>query len=99
MKYNLHEVERVHVEDLQPFDTEYDEILANSPHPELEISLREWGAEAEEARRQTQWLTVLNQQPQTSQEKEKWIETWEEATGRTLSEEEFLTISQPLWGS
>ena len=97
MKYNLYEIEKNHVENLELLDTEHADIIANSPQPELEINLIKWGATPEEARKQTQWLIVLSRQPQTSQEEQKWIETWEEVTGRTLSEQEFQEVFQPLW--
>ena len=86
-------------EDLQLLDTDYAEILANSPQPDVEINLRQGGAEAEEARSQTQWLTVLSREPQTPEEEKRWIETWEKVTGRTLSEQEFLNLYQLLWGN
>jgi len=87
------------LENLQLLDTEYADILANSPHPDLEINLRQGGADAEEARVQTQWLTVLSQEPKTQEEEKKWIETWEKVTGRALSEQEFLKLYQLLWGN
>ena len=86
------------LEDLQLLDTDYADILANSPQPDVEIHLRQWGAEAEEARMQTQWLTVLSREPKTQEEEEQWIETWEKVTGRLLSEQEFLNLYQLLWG-
>jgi hypothetical protein len=85
------------VEDLQLLDTDYADLIANSPQPNVEMNLRQWGAEAEEARIQTQWLTVLSREPKTPEEEEKWMETWEEVTGRTISEQEFLTLSRLLW--
>jgi hypothetical protein len=84
-------------EKLQILDTEYADLLANSPCPPVELNLREWGAEPEEARRQTQWLTVLSKPPQTPEEEEQWFETWEEVTGRTISTKEFQALSQVLW--
>ena len=87
------------LEDLQLLDTDYADILANSPQPDVEIHLRQWGAEAEEARMQTQWLTVLSREPKTQEEEKRWIETWEEVTGRVLSEQEFLKLYQLLWGN
>ncbi|MFW6296843.1 MAG: hypothetical protein ACOC04_06600 [Halothece sp.] len=86
-------------EDLQLLDTEYADIIANSPHPDVEINLRQCGNESEEARRQTQWLTVLSREPKTQEEEKRWIETWEEVTGRALSEQEFLKLYQLLWGN
>ncbi len=87
------------VEDLQLLDTDYADIIAHSPQPDVEMNLRQWGAEAEEARIQTQWLTVLSREPKTQEEEEQWIQTWEEVTGRTISEQEFLTLYQLLWGN
>ena len=86
-------------EEINILDTDYAEILANSPHPDVEINLRQGGAEAEEARMQTQWLTVLSREPKTQEEEEQWIETWEKVTGRLLSEQEFLNLYQLLWGN
>lgn len=86
-------------EEISLLDTEYADIIANSPQPDVEINLRQGGAEAEEARRQTQWLTVLSREPKTQEEEEQWIQTWEEVTGRTISEQEFLTLYQLLWGN
>ena len=86
-------------EEINLLDTEYADIIANSPHPDVEINLRQGGAEAEEARSQTQWLTVLNREPQNPEEEKRWIETWEKVTGRTLSEQEFLNLYQLLWGN
>ena len=87
------------VEDLQLLDTDYADIIAHSPQPDVEMNLRQWGAEAEEARVQTQWLSVLSREPKTQEEEERWIETWEEVTGRTISEQEFLTLSRLLWNN
>ena len=64
----------------------------------MELNLREWGADPEEARMQTRWLMVLSCEPKTPEEEEQWFETWEEVTGRTISEQEFLNLSQLLWG-
>lgn len=86
-------------EDFNLLDTDYADIIANSPKPDVEIHLREWGSEPEEARVQTQWLTVLSKQPQTREEEERWIDTWEEVTGRTISTEEFLALAELLWGN
>ena len=84
-------------EEINLLDTDYADIIANSPHAAIEMNLREWGADAEEARVQTQWLTVLSREPQTAEEEQRWIETWEEVTGRTISEQEFLALSRLLW--
>jgi hypothetical protein len=73
--------------------------MANSPSPNLEMYLRQWGSDAKEAREQTQWLTVLSKQPQTREEEEQWLKTWEEVTGRTISTEEFLALAELLWGN
>lgn len=86
-------------EEIDLLDTEYADIMANSPHPDVEINLRQCGNESEEARRQTQWLTVLSREPKTQEEEKRWIETWEEVTGRALSEQEFLKLYQLLWGN
>jgi hypothetical protein len=91
--------QRPPTEDLNLLDTDYAEIMANSPSPNLEMYLRQWGSDAKEAREQTQWLTVLSKQPQTREEEEQWLKTWEEVTGRTISTEEFLALAELLWGN
>ena len=97
--FNESDYNNQEIENLEILDTEYVEIIANSPKPKLEINLRHSGAQPKQARVQTQWLTILSRKPKTPEEVQTWLQTWEQVNGTTLSIEQFQTLAKLLWGN
>jgi hypothetical protein len=88
---------KVMIERINLLDTEYAEILANSPNPGVEIRLIQMGVNPNIARRKTNFLTLVQHKPTTPEEWQVLTTAWKEAYGYSPDEDNIALISKLVW--
>ena len=85
------------IESIDLLDTEYADILVNSSNPGVEIRLIQIGIDPAKARCKTDFLTLVQNKPQTPSQWQKLLNAWEEAYDYRPNEEHIEIISELVW--
>lgn len=85
------------IEQLNLLDTEYADIMTNSSSPELELRLVQLGIDPAEARIKTRFMALVQRQPETLEEVEELMASWEEACGAKPTKQQLQLVADLLW--
>jgi len=85
------------IEQLDLLDTDYADILASSSYPALELQLLRLGIDPTQVRTTSNFLALVRQKPNTSEQWTAITEAWEAGCGFEPNLEHFQLILELLW--
>ncbi|WP_333304987.1 hypothetical protein [Microcoleus sp. B7-D4] len=85
------------LEQINLLDTDYADILAHSSHTQFELQLVKSGINPSEVRITTNFITLVRQKPNTSEQWAALTEAWEVACEYEPTVEDFRLLAEFLW--